>query len=466
MDNKEYWESRALAREEAAYKNALEAEKELAKYYTAMTRKIRKEIADLYARYAKDNSMTYADAMDYLTAREMYEWRMDLEDYIKKIKELEKVNPVMAKALQDELNVLAANSQIKRYDALVKMIEAETALLALKEEQATTDALKKTYEATYYNSIFDIQQGIGLATTFAILDTDMINDVLNYPWSGDNYSKDIWANRDQLSRDIRHELTNGLIRGASVREMAESIDKKAGKGYKNAERLVRTEVNYFCGAANLQSYRECGIEKYQYIATLDKRTCTVCGDWDLKIEEVEKAVPGVNFHPMHPNCRCTDAAYIEGIGSISETRIARDKDGKNIHVSGNMKYKEWYNEYVITPQKESEIREKIRSGEISTKILKGKQNKHIIGTNEYIEGRSILTADAQKIIDEYAGTGKLLFTNDGRWKEKEIVNCQYEIGIYKGLDGTMSVKTTRGNICYSKKGVHVVPVVPEEMIKK
>lgn len=55
---------------------------------------------------------------------------------------------------------------------------------------------------------------------------------------------------------------------------------------------------------------------------------------------------GKNCPPIHPNDRCTTVAEfgdeeIEGL-----TRRARDENGKSILVPQNMRYKEWYNNYV------------------------------------------------------------------------------------------------------------------------
>lgn len=49
-----------------------------------------------------------------------------------------------------------------------------------------------------------------------------------------------------------------------------------------------------------------------------------------------------------------------------------------------------------------------------TTINAGKQGKHIVGYNNYVEGRSIFQGtldDAQRLINEYAGTGEWIGTN-------------------------------------------------------
>ncbi len=47
-------------------------------------------------------------------------------------------------------------------------------------------------------------------------------------------------------------------------------------------RVIRTEKNYFYNQGELLAYKEAGIAKYEYLATLDSRTSTVCQDVDAK----------------------------------------------------------------------------------------------------------------------------------------------------------------------------------------
>lgn len=87
-----------------------------------------------------------------------------------------------------------------------------------------------------------------------------------------------------------------------------------------------------------------------------------------------------------------------------------------------------------------------------------KQGKHIFGHNNFIEGRSIFThANAQALLDEFAGTGQRLagaFGGPG----KERVNFGQVIGQIN-VNGVMT-NTTNGIIHYSKTGAHIVPANP------
>ena len=62
-------------------------------------------------------------------------------------------------------------------------------------------------------------------------------------------------------------------------------------GLYNSTRLVRTEVNHFANEAEMLSYEELDIEKYRFIATLDKRTCKHCAKLDNKVFFVKDRKP-------------------------------------------------------------------------------------------------------------------------------------------------------------------------------
>ena len=53
------------------------------------------------------------------------------------------------------------------------------------------------------------------------------------------------------------------------------------------------------------SYKEAGVEYYEYLAVGDDRTSEECMDLNGKIFRLDEARVGENFPPMHPNCRCT-----------------------------------------------------------------------------------------------------------------------------------------------------------------
>lgn len=74
------------------------------------------------------------------------------------------------------------------------------------------------------------------------------------------------------------------------------------------------------------------------------------------------------------------------------------------------------------------------------KVHPGKQGKYIQGHPNYQKGKSIFTGNAQRLLDEYAGTGQKIGSN------KERVNFKQIIGKWVDLNTGEAFNTTKGII--------------------
>jgi len=286
-----------LEKEEKYFQLCEKLNKELKKAYSNNLKEIQKELAYFYSKYSIDGVLSYADAIKY-----------------------------------------------NRLDSLMKSIKELLFKLTGQEQLSIESLLTNIYTANYYETIFDIQKGLNLSFSFTKVNPKVIEEILTTPWSGENYSKRIWEHRDKLVRNIKQTLTNGFIQGQSNQKMAKDLDNVMNSGYKNAERLVRTETTYVANNASIKGYEECGVEKYKFLATLDRRTSTICRSLDGKVFNTKDAQSGVNLPAMHPNCRSSQTPFF---GDDYVQRIARDKTGKSIFVRGDMTYEEWEKEYGI-----------------------------------------------------------------------------------------------------------------------
>ena len=89
-----------------------------------------------------------------------------------------------------------------------------------------------------------------------------------------------------------------------------------------------------------------------------------------------------------------------------------------------------------------------------------RQNRHILGSAGYVEGRSILNADPEMLIGLYAGRPEPMIVR-GRWNSRERFEHTDIIGTWINEDNTQMVPTNRGVFHYSNNGVHIVPASPE-----
>jgi tetratricopeptide (TPR) repeat protein len=89
-------------------------------------------------------------------------------------------------------------------------------------------------------------------------------------------------------------------------------------------------------------------------------------------------------------------------------------------------------------------------------------NKHVLGHNDFKEGRSIWThPDPEGLLAKFAGTGNPERGAIGSVGYKETIDFGECIGIWKNKEGSVSLSTTRGTIHYSNKGAHIVPSNPK-----
>ena len=337
MNSKQYWIDRENQKLNKGIKDCNNLAKELEHHYKLANKEIEKEINNLFEKYAKDNQLTYAEATKYLTGNEFKIWRTDIKGYLEMIKD----NP----ELLLELNTLAMKSRITRLEALQYEIDKQLNKLNIEAEKGTKKLLTQTLKDDYYKNVYNISKEKGFVANFSGINNKTIERILSYPWSGSNYSDRIWENKRLLSKTIKNEMTQMIIRGESSNKVAKRIAEKMNNSYKNAVRLVQTEHSYVMEQANKITYEDLNIEKYQFLATPDERTCKVCGNLDLKIFNVKDMIPGKNCSPMHPNCRCTSVIYYDD-DDESGTRFARDKNGKRIEIPSNMTFNEWKKKYI------------------------------------------------------------------------------------------------------------------------
>lgn len=338
MKPSDYWEKRALAREAQARRIAnREIVKDILPAYDRAARQITEDVKRIFARYAKDGELTEAEARKLLNVRETEEVLNKLRDDLKEIKDLQ----LHRKAL-NRLNAPAYAARISRLEALREQIYAEMAKVSDKEIETASKVISQSYEHTYYRSIFDTQVVTGFAFSFTQLPQQAIKTVLGEAWSGAHYSRRVWRNTQLLAQEAEQVITSGIISGASVPRMAKQIEDVMQTGKYAATRLIRTEANRAYNAAELHSYEETEVEKYAYLATLDSRTCVVCGRLDGKVFPVKEAKEGINYPPMHPNDRCTTVEYFDDLGLEGLKRRARDpKTGTVKIVPADLSWEEW-----------------------------------------------------------------------------------------------------------------------------
>ena len=250
-------------------------------------------------------------------------------------------------ALLAELNAPAYKARMQRLKALAEDVGKKCDELAGTADSALDGGLRRIVRDSYYHGVFDMQQRTGIAFSFSKASERMIKEVLQQNWSGEHYSERIWQNTDELAEQLQDVLMKGVLTGASSGRMANEIQERFHASYSRALTLTRTESSHCANSAELERYKDTGVEKYRYVATLDNRTSEICQELDGKEFPVKDAKPGTNYPPMHPRCRSTTIEALSPELMKKLERRARDPEtGKLMTVPGDMTYREWYGKYV------------------------------------------------------------------------------------------------------------------------
>ena len=312
--NRDYWEERQVKREAKAFTTIQDIEKEYKIALEKAKQNINKELSRIGTTYMKDNNLSYYDALKLLKGDEYKVWKKDLHDYLKEYNKLLKTAPLEAKKLYLEIETLSARSRLSHLDSLKAQVDMEMVKLIFGVEDSAKNALTSVYRDTF----IEVTKDLGIN---AIVSRDKIKTVLDRPWSGANFSQRIWSNTDKLAQTVKQEIVNGMIQGINLQTMAKRVSERFETAKKNdVERLLRTEVNYTLNQATLDGYKEAGIEKYEFSATLDSRTSQICSELHGEVFEIKKIAVGLNYPPMHPRCRSTTIPIVDYENLIKQGR--------------------------------------------------------------------------------------------------------------------------------------------------
>lgn len=341
-----YWDKRALRRLDDAEKISNVYVERIKRIYAQANRNINKEIEKIYASYSRDTGLDVEKLKELLTRSETKKTfdemkRHGLDKYVK----------------------TNYKARISRLEQLQAQIYAKAKLIYPKEELEQTMAYRGVINNSYYKAVYDTQMGTGFNFAFSKIDKNTLNAILTEGWSGKNYSERIWGNTDILAESVSEIVGGAILSGQSIDKTTRQIDERFRVGKYYAERLVRTETNHFNNLADAMAYKDMGVEYYVFVATLDNRTSDICISMDNKKIAYKDMKEGVNYPPLHVNCRSKTRGYVDEEVEKSLKRIAVNPNtGKTEHID-NISYTEWAKRNGLTkdiskPKKTSVKKEK------------------------------------------------------------------------------------------------------------
>lgn len=296
MRNDAYWKEREEEAKRQAIRDEVEYNKRLEGIYKYTRSNIERTVNDWYARYSEKNHITIAEAKKRVRNIDMQRYERLAEKYVK------------------EKNFSAeANEQMDLYNLTMKVNRLEMLKAEINLE------LIAGYDDIYHEMERDLlEQAIKTDARYAgILGKSVIGnqryarEIVNASFHNATFSERLWgANMPDLRAHLEAELRNGLIQGINPIELARRFRKHYDGSKEDTERLLRTEMRRVQTSVQEESYKRNGFKEYTFI-TIGVAACPHCAEIHGKHFKVSEMQVGKNAPPMHPNCRCSTAAYMD-----------------------------------------------------------------------------------------------------------------------------------------------------------
>lgn len=263
---------------------------ELSKVYREQAFQAQKDLFEFYQRYAEDNNMTYQDVVKKLTHEDLSDYRENAERYRKQAEK----DPELLKRINEQY----VSAKATRLDALHLDLLFKVGIMKGIIDKSFENYLKSASNYAYKKAV-----GGRVGT----LNTPALNELVNTPFNGYNYSEQLWGNVDNLVRDLKDTLKKGFVRGDNPRSLARDLAKRYDVARYRAETLIRTDGTMVVNNATAKRYIDSGLKYYRDLVRLDGRTTEICRRIARLNERklLSEMQPGVNAAPYHYNCRTT-----------------------------------------------------------------------------------------------------------------------------------------------------------------
>lgn len=341
MPNKlSYWKLRLLQIAVDRDKKDQEYIESMKQRYDELSKSIHGKMQEWMNRYADNEGITKDEVYQLLSKDEQRNWKMALSQFREK---------AIDGGYEQELNEEYYRSRISRLEHLERQIYFELAEVAKQEEEHMQAHLKEQLNESYLRTIYELTDRGSFLLPFDRYNSRALEIAISNPWIGSNFSKRIWKNHletipDKLSKVMSQAIVQGWAIDKTVNAMMYGIDKPLRN---RMTTLVQTESAHIAEVANEKAMEETGVEKWEWLATLEIHTCARCAGLDGREFDVgDSNAPNC---PDHPNCRCTKIPVI--VGWSSSKRWQRDPITGKGSIEDYQTFDEWKKDNVMSANK-------------------------------------------------------------------------------------------------------------------
>lgn len=302
-DLEKYWHERAIEEEKKVYeltKKQIELQEKL---YNDAKHELDKTIQAYTNKFMRNNKVDYIKAKEILNKKELEEFKWTLSNYINNAKKKDLPLEEYMK-LQKQLTNSSLKHRIDKLEAMKYEIDMQLTELAHTKELMVEEHLSKVYEEQYYRNLYNNAIATNKSKYISRLNPSQIQSVVKSNWlsDGSSFSDIIWKNKEKLLNEMQKTITVGIISGKTPYSLSEDFARVMNVDKSRARVLLQTESARVRSIAEIESYRQMEVSKYQIIATLDDRTSDICQSMDMKVFDTKEYEVGVTAPPFHPNC--------------------------------------------------------------------------------------------------------------------------------------------------------------------
>ncbi|HDR7275040.1 TPA: minor capsid protein [Bacillus paranthracis] len=234
----------------------------------------------------------------------------NLEEWLKRVNYQ---YDVVFKTLQDELKKVI--KEFHRSAITRDRLEARYTVLAMQAQQRANEiglelaeqmpAKLKEYANLSYEGMNEI---LKKSNAFAnSLPSYSIEFAAGYQYKEYNFQSSIFRSGIRLGDKLNSILSEGLAKGWNMAKYAKELKKVTDFTTYEANRIARTETARVANEGNKRAFREYGVERVEWVASLEKRTCERCAALHTKKFILGQEPP----LPLHPHCRCVLVPVLE-----------------------------------------------------------------------------------------------------------------------------------------------------------
>lgn len=240
-----------------------------------------------------------------------------------------------------------------RLEKLQESLTSELRGLGVKTKRQVTSGIKNTFTETYYHSGYAVESSTGFKFGFGELNEDVIRANIVNPLDQIKWPERHSTNISMLNKRVKDAINETLIQGYGIAKTSRNLRDKIERSAYETTRILRTETTRARGASrNLafdkskQSGEKLGIQvDHVWIATFDQNTrpthqrldgqkADEDGYWS--IDGLRTQGPGLfGVAAEDINCRCTTITQVDNM----EPDVRRDIiDKEDV---GYQSYREW-----------------------------------------------------------------------------------------------------------------------------